>query len=539
MKKMSKKIIVFSFLISFLFFSQVFAQEKEIFFIERNYDLLSREKVLATKIVSLEKTNFFVEDDYWFSLSQFQRDKILAQIKTIGFEFENKIYPILTQRLGKEPAVGVNGDPKITILLSRMKENFGGYLRNVDNFEKILAPNSNERKILYLNVLLVENPVLKSTLAHEFSHLIIFNQKKLILNVEEERWVQEMISEIAPTLVGENENLKQRITIFQKHFNTPLLEWKERAQDYAILSIFGHYLLDQFGDSVFSKILNQKEIGISGIEKATQKPFAEIFRNFAISNFLNDCSLGKDFCYQNENLKNLKIVPEVQILPTVGESVFKIFRDTKDFAQNFYTFYGGKGNLEIVFEGDKNGDFNVTLIVCDKNGKCSFSPLILDENQKGKTSIANFSQNYNSFSFIVFSKKNKKFFENQEAPKYNFSIQVSFKESPTLPPPPPPTTTLPILSKFSCTSLDRNLKYGMAGNDVKCLQEVLKKEGPEIYPEGLVTGYFGPLTLQAVKRFQQKYWQEILAPWGLTKDQPTGFVGQTTRAKINQILVSQ
>jgi len=77
----------------------------------------------------------------------------------------------------------------------------------------------------------------------------------------------------------------------------------------------------------------------------------------------------------------------------------------------------------------------------------------------------------------------------------------------------------------------------MKDAEVKCLQEFLKSQGPEIYPEGLVTGYFGPLTLSAVKRFQQKYWQEILAPWGLTQNQPTGFVGSTTRAKINQLLL--
>ncbi|MBC7074340.1 peptidoglycan-binding protein [Candidatus Parcubacteria bacterium] len=78
----------------------------------------------------------------------------------------------------------------------------------------------------------------------------------------------------------------------------------------------------------------------------------------------------------------------------------------------------------------------------------------------------------------------------------------------------------------------------MRGGEVFCLQQFLKSQGPEIYPEGLVTGYFGPLTLSAVKRFQQKYWKEILAPWGLNQNQPTGIVGPTTRAKINQILSS-
>ncbi|MCD6568982.1 peptidoglycan-binding protein, partial [bacterium] len=63
-----------------------------------------------------------------------------------------------------------------------------------------------------------------------------------------------------------------------------------------------------------------------------------------------------------------------------------------------------------------------------------------------------------------------------------------------------------------CLSTD--LKYGMRGDAVKTLQEGLKQD-PSVYPEGLVTGYFGPLTKAAVIRFQEKYASEILAPWGL------------------------
>jgi len=70
--------------------------------------------------------------------------------------------------------------------------------------------------------------------------------------------------------------------------------------------------------------------------------------------------------------------------------------------------------------------------------------------------------------------------------------------------------------------------------EVRCLQEFLKSQGAEIYPEGLVTGNFLSLTQAAVIRFQEKYKTEILTPLGLEKG--TGFVGSLTCAKINELL---
>lgn len=52
--------------------------------------------------------------------------------------------------------------------------------------------------------------------------------------------------------------------------------------------------------------------------------------------------------------------------------------------------------------------------------------------------------------------------------------------------------------------LIRELREGMSGEDVKLLQSVLAADF-DIYPEGRVTGFFGPLTAQAVKRFQAKH----------------------------------
>ncbi len=79
----------------------------------------------------------------------------------------------------------------------------------------------------------------------------------------------------------------------------------------------------------------------------------------------------------------------------------------------------------------------------------------------------------------------------------------------------------------------QNLHKGLRDKEVERLQEFLSKY-PEIYPEGLVTGYFGPLTEGAVKKFQEKHSDDILKPYGLNKG--TGFVGEKTIAKINEIL---
>lgn len=76
--------------------------------------------------------------------------------------------------------------------------------------------------------------------------------------------------------------------------------------------------------------------------------------------------------------------------------------------------------------------------------------------------------------------------------------------------------------------LVKNLAKGSTGNDVRTLQALLAKD-PSIYPQGTVSGYFGPMTVQAVKNFQTKY--------GIAKPGDSGYgnVGPKTRAKLNQV----
>ena len=77
-----------------------------------------------------------------------------------------------------------------------------------------------------------------------------------------------------------------------------------------------------------------------------------------------------------------------------------------------------------------------------------------------------------------------------------------------------------------------DLRYGDHGDEVKLLQTWLAKDR-DIYPKGIVSGWFGPLTREAVEKFQEKYASEILTPQGLSR--PTGVIDALTRQKLNQL----
>ena len=100
--------------------------------------------------------------------------------------------------------------------------------------------------------------------------------------------------------------------------------------------------------------------------------------------------------------------------------------------------------------------------------------------------------------------------------------------------------TLEISGIPSGYTFENNLKTGMESNEVKYLQIFLNSNADTMLAEsgvgssGEETNYFGPLTKAAVIKFQEKYAEDVLASWGLIKG--TGFFGQTTRTKINELL---
>jgi len=84
-----------------------------------------------------------------------------------------------------------------------------------------------------------------------------------------------------------------------------------------------------------------------------------------------------------------------------------------------------------------------------------------------------------------------------------------------------------LLKKWSQNgSLKNNLAYNAEGSDVVLLQRMLSQDSVA-YPEKKITGYYGDLTLSAVRSFQREY--------GLAQ---SGVVDTATRKKLNEIFLS-
>lgn len=87
------------------------------------------------------------------------------------------------------------------------------------------------------------------------------------------------------------------------------------------------------------------------------------------------------------------------------------------------------------------------------------------------------------------------------------------------------STTSVTLQKLTLTT---QMSLGAKGEQVTILQTGLALD-PDIYPEGLVTGYYGPATKAAVGRFQEKY------QLGTPSTPGYGGVGPLTLAKFNEV----
>lgn len=523
------------------------------FNVDKSFDASARNQISAVLVKTTNSFYFYIEKLWWDTQVDAKKSEVLSFLENLSLEFINKIYPTLTSTLGFEWRPGIDGDEKTTILFHSMNANEGGYFRELDEYIKLQIPNSNEREMIYLSLDYITDPKAKIVLAHEFAHLITFNQKNKNFNIEEDVWLNEARADYTSTILGyddnyQGSNFQQRVRDFVENPSDSVTEWQGTKYDYASASMFLHYLTDHYGVSILYDSLKLNSVGLESITRALLKigyedDFSEIFTNWTIASVLNNCSVDIKYCYKNPNLKNFKLSPSLNFLPLTGNVSLSVSNVTKSWTGNWFKFIGGDGDLRLGFSTLKGLKFKIPYILesNDENYKTGF--LALNEGGKSQLDVPNFGDNYKSLTIIP-SLQSETYRADGPEPTYPFTYTVEIigsggaedqdliqqlldriaylkSEIAKLINGSSGTT-----NQNNCQSFQENLYFGITHNSqVKCLQEFLKNQGGNIYPEGLMTGNFGNLTKSAVIRFQANY-----------NIPQTGYVGPITRNKINQII---
>jgi len=448
MRKKHSKIKVYLFLIVLggFFISLNVVQAAESgeqvdFYVNSTYDAFSRDQIRASLKVIGSYVYFYVENDYWNKLNITQRSLLRETLRDLADEFDRVIYPKERAAFGSEWSPGIDNDIRITVLVSQLVSDAGGYFNTDDEYYRSQVSTSNQREMIYLNALNIFSSKNKSFLAHEFQHLISFYQKNKLYGIDEDVWLNEARSEYASTLCGYNDDynnsyLANRVDTFLDNPEDPLGEWRNNVSDYGAANLFLHYLVDHYGIEVVTRMILNNKVGIVSINEALgdlgySETFSDIFADWAVANYLNDCQIGSDskYCYLNDNLTYQRLHTDYSVsysgFPNI---IVSRSGSVKDWSPRWYRFRQGipvftnRDTLKLEFVGSTNrGDFRVPYIVMGENAQTTVQFISL-EDQKGTAYIPNFTSLKKMVIMIPFNQyKESGFSESELLSSFSFT----------------------------------------------------------------------------------------------------------------------
>ncbi|MBF0544174.1 MAG: hypothetical protein HQM08_07065 [Candidatus Riflebacteria bacterium] len=294
-----------------------------------------------------------------------------ADIQRIENDFEGKVYNTDTKYFGQEWKPGIDGDPRMTLLLLDIQDGFtatgtnqgfvAGYFFAGDEFLQADIPaniqvKSNEREMIYLDIYPgnPSKPDYLAVVAHEFTHMIHFAH-----NPQEATWVKEGCAMIAMYYNGYGH--QSQITSFLQQPDTSLTAW---AQDHSISNygagyLFNFYLNQRFLKDDASKVnfyqnlISSKVQGIDSLDAGLKQygtDFAQFYTDFAITNFVNNPNLDKgEYCYNDPLLNKLRLPVTQMIKSLPGQVQDKVFIWSADGIK--VDLSTAKANVKIDFAG--------------------------------------------------------------------------------------------------------------------------------------------------------------------------------------------
>ena len=354
-------------------------------------------------------------------------DKNLARLKlkALADQFDALIYPRIREYFGTEP--DIDGDPKVYILLDDIRDgsgSFRGYFWAGNQFPRSSQSLSNEKELLNIDLfpsfsLYPEDTY--GTVAHEFVHMIIFNEGYWIEDGQlmgMERWLEEALTQYGQYLF--NGRYTSNTDQFIKYPDTILVEnrisevWlgPNPFANYGASFLWMFYLVEKYGGSNTSNflrnIIRNREGGMDSIDDVLE-PFdtnaREVFADWVIANYLdttrkndgsmlNDGKWGYNVDNDNDTTNDLGVNESLPVKFSekvlLTSPVTARSSNVNPWAADYVEISGNTGNLNMGFDGDDTGQFKAAIIKRGPEVDTAVEFLYLNDKQAGNLIIQNY-----------------------------------------------------------------------------------------------------------------------------------------------------
>lgn len=321
-----------------------------------------------TQYVATARLDYKTPHAYMWVQTAPERVRLNAnKLKQAAEDFENKIYPTNRAFFGNEESPGVDCDVHVHVLhVTGVGRTVGGYFSSVDSYPSAVRSDSNEGQMFIMHAERGYNgsdpgsESYMSTLAHEFQHMISFNQTHA-----PSLWLEEGAAQLAERLNGYADTVTS-VYDFAAVPETQLNTWGEgtaggNSAHYGGGYLFWSYLFDRFGEDMTKKLARNPERSPQALMKVladagvtnpdTGKPFTfeEVFSDFVVAN-----AVGRQKIEPSGNRYNYATidVPPMTTRNSVSNSdlPFSVREAVPQFGTHYYELKGNKP-MSINFAG--------------------------------------------------------------------------------------------------------------------------------------------------------------------------------------------
>ncbi len=260
--------------------------------------------------------------------------------------YEDRIWPAMTGLFGSIESPGIDGDPRLNIVHTTLRDAVAGYFNSVDGFPQALRKFSNEGQYIYMSSdnLEVGEPGYVATLAHELQHAIHY-----AADPGEDAWVNEGLSEVATDRAGYDFRVNKW---FLAKPDIQLNSWpydSDTGSSYgAARSFFGY--LDRLygGDSALAGLIAEPADGLEGIDAYLEKAgyaigALDVFSDWVAASYLRDDE-GRYAAGPQHTVR----MPVRQL--AIGE---KARESVEQLGADYFTVEPRRDAVRVRFEGDE------------------------------------------------------------------------------------------------------------------------------------------------------------------------------------------